>query len=419
MFGQPRRGSSAVHGSMFGILSRRERLRRRFAVGMATLAAVLVAVGAHAQTPTVEGYVREVLERNPSLHARALRRDALEHEASAAGRWPDPVATIMVDRLPEQRTQLMPMLQYQITQTLPWPGKLGLMREGVRQQRAAAQADADVRRLDLAYEAKRAYFMLYLNAQRRAINLANRNLATTIVAAALGRYGAGVGTHHDVARAEVEVAALDREVLNLEGERLSAVAMLNALRDRPSQTQVMDPAEPRPSVADLSLRVLEARALERRPELRGARAMEREAQAMASLARREVYPDGGALPIAGVGRQRERAAAADTRASSAVADAAAMRAMIRFEVADAVARVQTATRQLELIERVVLPKTRESFQASLAGYGSGAIDVLGVLDARRALQATELARADAVAMNAVAVAALERATGVAVEGGTP
>ncbi len=77
----------------------------------------------------------------------------------------------------------MPMVRYQATQMFPWPGKLPLMRTAVEHQRDAASADVDVRKLDL-------------------------NLATTIAQAVLGRYYTGIGGHHEVARAQVEVNAL-------------------------------------------------------------------------------------------------------------------------------------------------------------------------------------------------------------------
>ena len=88
-----------------------------------------------------------------------------------------------------------------------------------------------------------------------------------------------------------------------------------------------------------------------------------------------------------------------------------MRAMIRFEVADALVRVQTTSRRVELIDTVVLPKARESFESSLAGYGAGTVDLIGLLDARRSLQTSSLMVAEARVEREVALAELERAVG--------
>ncbi len=88
-----------------------------------------------------------------------------------------------------------------------------------------------------------------------------------------------------------------------------------------------------------------------------------------------------------------------------------MRAMIRAEVADAVVRVETASRQLDLVETTLLPKAHESFDAALARYGAGTLDIVGVLDSQRALQTAELVAIDAKVRRALAVAELEHAIG--------
>jgi outer membrane protein TolC len=159
---------------------------------------------------------------------------------------------------------------------------------------------------------------------------------------------------------------------------------------------------------------------------------------MADLSRRERYPDpmagvwynqmlgepdtagvmvGVALPIFGVARESRRASGFDARAAAAGQDFAAMRAMIRFEVADAVRKVDTATRQLELLRDLAMPRVRDSFEASLAAYTAGRGDLAGLLDARRSLQAIDFALARAEVGRELAVAELERALGGKLPGG--
>ena len=414
--------------------------RKTCAIAGAVLVATTATLSARADDRALDAYVRDVLTRSPSLRARASTHTAYREDAIATGRWPDPSVAVMVDRIPERMGGDMPMLRYQVSQMVPWPGKLSLMRNAAERQGDAAAADVDVRRLDLRLQAKRGWYMLLLNSKRREVNRAARNLAATIAAASLGRYGSGVGGHHEIARAQVEVSALDVQLIDVEGERASVVAMLNALRDQPLDTAVGEPSgDPSPPM-ELAAVALVDRAISLRPELRGMRAMEAEATAMASLARREVYPDlmgsvwvnqmigstgigptvgvmvGGTIPVFGVSRQSHRAAAFDARAQAATNEQAAMRAMVRYEVSDALIRVQTTTRQLDLVRTVALPRARESFEASLAGFGAGTLDVIGVLDARRALQSAHLVAAEAQVAREMALADLERAVGGPIPG---
>lgn len=276
--------------------------------------------------------------------------------------------------------------------------------------------------------------MLLLNHGLRDVNAAGRGLLDTIAGAALARYGAGSSTHHDVVRAQVEQSALEVEKIDLEGERVAAVAMLNALRDLPADTPVEDPREPeQEAVASVpALPRLERMALERRPELERMRAMQREEESMAALARRERYPDfmtsvwynqmlgepdtagvmvGVTLPLFNVRRQNRQAQASDLRARSASSERSAMQNMIRFEIADAARKLTTANRTLELVLSVAAPRAQQSFATSLAGYSTGSVDMVGVLEAWRALQAVERAKVEAVAARLSARADLEHAIG--------
>lgn len=405
-------------------------------------ASAFTAAPAAARDPALDSYVAEVISKSPSIRARSQRRDAALEDARASGRWPDPRVTVMVDRVPSSSmtAQTMPpMIQYGVQQMVPWPGKLQFARDAAESQAEQAGSEVETRRLDLAFEAKRAYWMLALNVRRRAVNRASRALAATLADATLGRYGTGLGGHHDVARAQVEVTALDVQHVDLEGERASTVAMMNALRNEPSETPFADPGPVFSAPVRLDHAKLADRALAARPELKGMRAMQSEAIAMASLERRERYPDvmgglwynqmigmpdsggamiGATIPIFGYARQTHRAAAFDARAESASEERAAMRAMIRFEVTDAIVGVETATRQVELVSSVAIPRARESFQASLAAFGSGSADIIGVLDARRSLQQAELVLAEAEVRRELAMANLERAVGGSV-GGSP
>lgn len=415
-------------------------LRSAFSLALFLAALATSSGSAIAQEAALDTFVAEVLARSPSLRANALRRDASQREATATGIYPDPTLNIMVDNVPDVAE--MPMIRYQLGQMFMWPGKLGLMETAALRTADVAGASLESSKLQLRLEAKRGFYMLLLNARRREITKAARGLAATVANAALGRYGAGTAEHHEVARAQVEVSALDIELVNLDGERKAMVAMLNALRNKPVDVDILDPGEPPPkSVSRESLATLIDRALANRPEIRAMGAMREEARAMASLARLEPAPDfmvgvwvnqnmgapvtfgamvGTTVPIFNITRQSRRASAFDARAGSAAAEQDAMRAMVRAQVAEALARLEAAERQVDLIRDVVLPKARESFDSTLASFGTGRADLNTVLDARRALQRTQLAAAEAQVMRAIAAAELERAIGAPVsEGGKP
>ena len=410
-------------------------MRRLLTLVCVGLGAAL-APGAVAQEPwrNADAFVSQVLQRNPTLRARTQALQAARREATAVGLWPDPELGLMLDRVPEHSEGEMPMIQYRLSQMLPWPGKLGLMEAAAARRTDAAAANAQTQTLDLMREAKRAYWMLLLNKGLRDVNGAGRGLLDAIASAALARYGAGTGAHHEVVRAEVERNAIDVEAIDLDGERTATIAMMNALRNLPAEMPIADPREPEPETAlePPALGALERLALARRPELERMHAMRREEQAMAALARRERYPDlmtsvwynqmlgepdtvgmmvGVSLPLFNVTRQNRLAQAGDLRADSLESERVAMQSMIRFEIADARRKLETATRTLEFVQRLAAPRANESFVAALAGYSTGGVDIIGVLEAWRALQAVERARIESTVARLIALADLERAIG--------
>jgi cobalt-zinc-cadmium efflux system outer membrane protein len=405
---------------------------RRAMRGALLLAGLTLAGVGHAADPGMDAFVREVLARNPSVRAEGLRRDASRREASAEGLPPDPVASVMVDRVPERMGGEMPMIRYQVQQMVPWPGKLDFMRSAAESRADGASSFEEIRRLDVALDAKRGWLMLVLNRRQREINRISFGLLTSIAGAASARYGAGTGSHHELARAEVERNAVEVERVSLEGQRVSMVAMLNALRNMPVDASIDDPRvaeSPSPRLSDAEL-VNEA--IRARPEIKRMEAMVREMRTMADLARRERYPDlmvggwfnqmigapstagamvGVTIPVFGIARQNRRGAALDLRSNSGREDIDTMLAMIRFEIADASRKVETATRTLEFIRVMAAPRAMESFEVALASYSTGTGDITALLESRRALQAVELAQAQASVARETAIAELERALG--------
>jgi Ca2+-transporting ATPase len=415
----------------------------RHAATFITVAASTLFAGSASAEPGCETYVAEVLARQPSLQAGALRQTAFVHESEAAGVWPDPTLSVMADRFPGTAAGAeMPMLRYQLTQMVMWPGKLPLMRDAIRAEASAASANLETRKQDLALEARRAYFMLILNGQRRELNRAARSLASTIASTALTRYASQAGGHHEVVRAELEVQALDVEYEALGGERRGMLAMLNSLRFQPPDTPFPEPEKV--SWSDpkaISMNAAMASALQQRPELREMFAMKESMSKMAALARKEPYPDlmvgawynqmlmgaphsfgvmvGGTLPLWGARRAGQKAAAFDARAESIARDTASMTVMFRAQVIEALTRFETTARQIGLLEGGALPKARENFSTSLSAYSTGSLDILGVLDSRRSLQNAESMLIDARVQHELSLALLQHAVGGKLPGGAP
>jgi cobalt-zinc-cadmium efflux system outer membrane protein len=298
------------------------------------------------------------------------------------------------------------MLRYMLEQPLPTPGTLGMQERVAARTTERAVADLATLSRDLELEAARAYVMLWRAERELDVVATQSQLVEDLIAAALARMSSGADTHHDVIQSQVEVLALQNQTTQLRAERLSAVAMLNALRNH-AASEMVSADEPLPLPERIEPEpALETEALRTRPELAGMTAMAGEERAMATLMRREGWPMfsvgawytqglgmadsvglmlGGTLPVFGASRQSSLAGEADARAYAAESDRTAMGLMIRAQVQSAYARYGAATERVSLLGDTALPRAEQALLQSQSSYRTGMMVFASVVQDERML----------------------------------
>ena len=96
---------------------------------------------------------------------------------------------------------------------------------------------------------------------------------------------------------------------------------------------------------------------------------------------------------------------------------AAARSAMEAAVEEAVVRLETLDRQIDLLDTVLVPQTEEALRATEAAYETGQLGVLDLLDSERTLIDIRSLRARYVSDSLIALAALERAIGTRVPAG--
>lgn len=135
----------------------------------------------------------------------------------------------------------MTMKMVGIQQTLPYRGKLGLRRRVAEREADAAQARADSVRLAVLRDVKSAYFeIVYLDSALAVVRRSGAVLSD-IARIANARYAVGKGTQPEVLRATLDATRLNESANALMEQRVSTLARLNALLDRPGDTPLIGP----------------------------------------------------------------------------------------------------------------------------------------------------------------------------------
>jgi outer membrane protein TolC len=394
--------------------------------------------GSAADAPpvTLSAAIDEALANNPTLVALrrefdvARQRPAQERSLAAptfeAQIWQWPLDTI--------NPLNTNMYMFTVRQEVPGPGKRALRAAVLEKDIERASNDIAVRARDVIDQVKHAFTQLFVARQAVAIHQAGIDLSRQIADLSSAKYVAGREGQQNVLKAVLEISKLHGDLITLDEQAQLAAAQLNILLNR-------DPAAPIGALSVVTdsgplvpLEDLQRRALERHPELRGARIEEERAEAALAIANREYKPDfmfGGGYQLmprtvgawtASVGLTWPNApwsrGALDAKKAEAVAEIEAARARrltvanaIRLSVQQAYVRAVSAAARASLLQTTVIPQSQQVLEVSRVAYQSNRGDIVGLVEQQHGLLEMQLDYYRALADLAEARADLEYAVG--------
>lgn len=411
-------------------------------------------------TALLDSLLTRAREMSPQLRAAQARVTAARRQIAPAGLRPDPMLMAGIQNLPVREpgfSDFMTMKMVGISQTLPYPGKLGLQRRvAERESDGTAATLTDVTR-QVLYDVRAAYYELAFLDRALEIVQRNQDVLGTLIHLTETRYSVGSTGQSDVLKARVEAARLAETAVMLTTQRRVTVARLNAMLDRPSETPIAHPTLPaailHAAVADSasqirflapalgalaadsplpSLDSLQALALRGSAALHAHETMIAAQRARVDLARKAGLPDIGvslqygqrqaqpdmvtavvSIPFPVHKRRNQDALTASADATRAALDAehVAMQNDIRAEVARLHNEAERQRTQLALSVKAILPQSRAALASATASYQVGRVDLLTVLDHQATVFTTETDYYRVLTDFATTVAQLERITG--------
>jgi outer membrane protein TolC len=405
-----------------------------------SLAAAIVWAPATTDTFRLAEAVALARAANPMLAAVRLSAEAAAARVAPAGTRPDPELQLgLMNRMtgaPASTTDPMTMTQVQLSQVIPWPGKLGVGRERADRLAAAAAHDAEEAERILVARVHAVYYQVASADRVVTIMQRTRDLLREILAAAETMYAVGEGVQQDVLQAQVAVARMTEEIVAMQAERAALAARLNALLGRPATTAIDALELPPPGApvgpADSLMRLAE----QHRPALAAGRERVRAAEAGVRSVRREVYPDvlvglqygarprydnmaslmiGFTLPLWAGSKQLPMRREMLAMEAMATAEAQNLANETYAELVELVAVAERSRRLAELYGTSILPQARASVEAALAAYRVGRVNFMNVIENQMIVNRYETERVRLVAAYHTALAEISART--AVDGG--
>lgn len=353
-----------------------------------------------------EALVDQVLQINPTIAEAGGAIRAARARLEVAGSLEDPRLSASIAPLTLDNSRIGATVE--LSQEIPWPGRLGAREDQARAMVAMQTADLEQVQIELALRASVLYDRWYLIHRALELNEHHRRLADQLKSSAESQYIAGTAAQQDPLQAEVRITRLLRESIDLEAERRVIRAAINALLHRAPAHPVPPPVDELPPPELISAEAVERlEPMADQPLLNRRRALIQEAEAGLRLAELETRPDLMAMAklnsmwmdsderlMIGVGfrlpvrRSRIEASIRAARAELESRQAALASAQdeVAFEIQEALYVLVSHLETISMYRNLLIPASRDQVDAAQTGFITGRNSFLAVLDAESNLQ---------------------------------
>jgi outer membrane protein TolC len=384
----------------------------------------------------VDALTERVLTRNPTLPQMVAAWQAASAKIPQMTSLEDPFFGTTVAPASIGSNQVDFGYRLEISQKLPWPGKLGLRGANAAAEASAVGNDIDDMRLQLTEAAHVAFYDYYLVYRALAVNQEGLELLAAIRKAVEARFKPGLADTQEIYQVDVEIGRQRERKLLLERLRQVAVARLNTLMHLSPDLPLPPPPKAVNVAGELpEAAALRAAALVRRPDLLAVTNRIAAEEASLGLANREYYPDFDVMAaydtIMGNGPSRDLApqvavrvnlpvrctrrlaavSEAESRIAQRRAELARLIDQVNYDVQQAYELVREAERVVRLYEKEVLPAARNNVRAAQAAYVPGKIPLIALIEAQRNSVNLQDRYHEAIADYFRRLATLERAAG--------
>ncbi len=360
------------------------------------------------ENPRLSDYLAFAAANSPALQSSGHEVKAAREKSRQAGFLPDPHLMYAYNFRKASGRADSERQGWGLSQMLPWFGTLGLERSAATAAAEAAESRYEVAVWSLAYEVSSAYYEYWYLA--RSVETVEGFVEITRQTEAVLRkdYEAGTAPYAVLIRSEMELGQLDDRLRSLVDMRPAASSKLAAAVGLPPSALL--PWPPADDIDEAPLQEMppdalaaespQVRVLQRQVEMRSADLL---------LARRRFYPDitvgvelGSAMmagmpegpkdPVVGTLSMSLPLYRSSYRAAESAAREVRLASLrrkedvsrrISAELAMAFFGYRDAVRKTDLYGSGLVPKARQSFEASLASFRAGESALTDVLDSLR------------------------------------
>jgi len=388
---------------------------------------------------TLESLLDEAARENPRIKAAQSEWESSENLITARKAFPDPQLsyTYFVESI---ETRVGPQKNIVgLKQTFPFYGKRGLRGEIQAQEAEAKKQRYEAVVSEVMHQVKKRYYDLFYVAKAIEVTTREKDVLQYFEEISRAKYETGSGIQQNILKAQVEISKLNERLLELEQNKETVEASLNALLDRPAYARLGNIAQPEYRELYYYERDLLVLARENRQEIKAASSLVERSRKSYQLAKKDYFPDitlganyfqidKGPLDVSDNGQDAFNLVLSfnipiwqnklSSQVNSALSDMRSRESerqellnQTEFEVRDAYAKINTAKETMLLYRNALIPQAEQSLKSAEAGYMTGIVSFLDLLDAERILLRSQLAYWRSYADYLKYIADMERAVG--------
>jgi len=396
-----------------------------------------LASAARAQKANLNDLIEEALRNNPEILAGQARAEAAKYKIPQAKSLPDPMVMFGYQNEGWGRYNYgkMPDAQwmFSVSQMFFFPGKRLLKEQMAERDAEVLEASYEAIKLKTIARVKELYLDIFLAYKNIEVIQDKTSLFSRIEESALARYSSGMAPQQEVIMAQTEKYMLLEKEEMLHQKIQALEGMLNSTIGRQINTPLGRPVELVPTPFYSTLEELIEKAYKNSPEIKARKKMIAGAEVKIQMAKKEYYPDftiatsvskrrgmyddmwslTSTVNIPLYFRSKQRMAVQEAQASllEAQNEEEATKLMLASAIKDNYSMVKAAEKLTDLYQSALIPKATQDFEAAIAGYVTGKIELITVISRLKAFLDYELFYWEQVIAREKAIARLQAIIG--------
>ena len=386
---------------------------------------------------TLEQAEKIALQANPEIRVSSRKIAVAEAHVSGAGALDDPSLMYRGWQVPLAKPwdYNSAMNMFMVGQAFPGPGKRALRSRVASDAIGIAKADLEARKREISAEVRKSFYDLLRAGDELRVHDQQVAIARQAFEAARIKYSVGKVPQADVLKAQIGLTKLIEHLIMLEQDADLSRASLNTLMGRSPDAE-LEVADQHAAPAQIpSFAELQQLALESRPELIAARVAIKQAQDEVELARKQYTPDfsanagymlmpsgsqfrnnymiEGSMTLPWLNRRKHNSEINEAQSVVAErqAESDAMRLAVFHQIQEALVRVNSAKRLVDLYQNSLRPQSEATLRSTVIAYENDRTDILNLLDSQNTTLDVDYAYFRALADFEQRMAALELAVG--------